>query len=163
MTIIIDEKEYSFPDYTLNYLDYRDLDNRIKTKIPQDIFNSLLNDLDCTKEFSCGRPMMTNYPMYARNINAYFYILETLNYTENNDEYKEYINKLIDIHTKNIKFEINNPYIPPITGEDTFLIQDIKTKKYKVNKDPNILNKHKKHTGRDLSEMYFDFTNKKEY
>lgn len=115
MTIIIDEKEYSFPDYTLNYLDYRDLDNRIKTKIPQDIFNSLLNDLDCTKEFSCGRPMMTNYPMYARNINAYFYILETLNYTENNDEYKEYINKLIDVHTKNIKFEINNPYIPPIT------------------------------------------------
>ena len=105
MTIIIDEKEYSFPDYTLNYLDYRDLDNRIKTKIPQDIFNSLLNDLDCTKEFSCGRPMMTNYPMYARNINAYFYILETLNYTENNDEYKEYINKLIDVHTKNIKFE----------------------------------------------------------
>ena len=89
MTIIIDEKEYSFPDYTLNYLDYRDLDNRIKTKIPQDIFNSLLNDLDCTKEFSCGRPMMTNYPMYARNINAYFYILETLNYTENSDEYKE--------------------------------------------------------------------------
>lgn len=59
--------------------------------------------------------MMTNYPMYARNINAYFYILETLNYTENNDEYKEYINKLIDVHTKNIKFEINNPYIPPIT------------------------------------------------
>lgn len=115
MTIIIDEKEYSFPDYTLNYLDYRDLDNRIKTKIPQDIFNSLLNDLDCTKEFSCGRPMMTNYPIYARNINAYFYILETLNYTENNDEYKEYINKLIDVHTKNIKFEINNPYIPPIT------------------------------------------------
>ena len=33
------------------------------------------------KEFSCGRPMMTNYPMYARNINAYFYILETLNLT----------------------------------------------------------------------------------
>ena len=111
MTIIIDEKEYSFPDYTLNYLDYRDLDNRIKTKIPQDIFNSLLNDLDCTKEFSCGRPMMTNYLMYARNINAYFYILKTLNYTENSDEYKEYINKLIDVHTKNIKFEINNPYI----------------------------------------------------
>ena len=125
---------------------------------------------------------MTNYPMYARNINAYFYILETLNYTENNDEYKEYINKLIDVHTKNIKFEINNPYITTITkskkskrktityktkdlitGEDTFLIQDIKTKKYKVNKDPNILNKHKKHTGRDLSEMYFDFTNKEEY
>ena len=52
--------------------------------------------------------MMTNYPMYARNINAYFYILETLNYTENNDEYKEYINKLIDVHTKNIKFEIND-------------------------------------------------------
>ena len=91
MTIIIDEKEYSFPDYTLNYLDYRDLDNRIKTKIPQDIFNSLLNDLDCTKEFSCGRPMMTNYPMYARNINAYFYILETLNYTENNDNWYFYI------------------------------------------------------------------------
>lgn len=182
MTIIIDEKEYSFPDYTLNYLDYRDLDNCIKTKIPQDIFNSLLNDLDCTKEFSCGRPMMTNYPMYARNINAYFYILETLNYTENNDEYKEYINKLIDVHTKNIKFEINNPYIPPITkskkskrkiitykikdlitGEDTFLIQDIKTKKYKVNKNPNVLDKPKKYTGRDLSEMYFDFTNKEEY
>ena len=89
---------------------------------------------------------------------------------------------MYDIDAKNIKFEINNPYIPPITkskkskrkiityktkdlitGEDTFLIQDIKTKKYKVNKDPNILNKHKKYTGRDLSEMYFDFTNKKEY
>lgn len=182
MTIIIDEKEYSFPDYTLNYLDYRDLDNRIKTKSPQDIFNSLLNDLDCTKEFSCGRPMMTNYPMYARNINAYFYILETLNYTENSDEYKEYINKLIDVHTKNIKFEINNPYITTITkskkskrktityktkdlitGEDTFLIQDIKTRKYKVNKNPNALDKPKKYTGRNLSEMYFDFTNKEEY
>ena len=165
MTIIIDEKEYSFPDYTLNYLDYRDLDNRIKTKIPQDIFNSLLNDLDCTKEFSCGRPMMTNYPMYARNINAYFYILETLNYTENNDEYKEYINKLIDVHTKNIKFEINNPYIPPITKSKKSkrkIITD-KTKKYKVNKNPNVLDKPKKYTGRNLSEMYFDFTNKEEY
>ena len=30
-------------------------------------------------------------------------------------------------------------------------------------KDPNILNKHKKHTGRDLSEMYFDFTNKEDF
>ena len=96
--------------------------------------------------------------------------------------YKEYINKLIDVHTKNIKFEINNPYIPPITkskkskrkiityktkdlitGEDTFLIQDIKTKKYKVNKNPNALDKPKKYTGRNLSEMYFDFTNKEEY
>ena len=83
---------------------------------------------------------------------------------------------------KNIEFEINNPYIPPITkskkskrkiityktkdlitGEDTFLIQDIKTKKYKVNKNPNVLDKPKKYTGRNLSEMYFDFTNKEEY
>ena len=43
------------------------------------------------------------------------------------------------------------------------IIPDRSTGKYKVNKDPNILNKHKKYTGRDLSEMYFDFTNKKEY
>ena len=83
---------------------------------------------------------------------------------------------------KTIKIEINNPYITTITkskkskrkiityktkdlitGEDTFLIQDIKTKKYKVNKNPNALDKPKKYTGRNLSEMYFDFTNKEEY
>ena len=35
--------------------------------------------------------------------------------------------------------------------------------KYKVNKNPNVLDKPKKYTGRNLSEMYFDFTNKEEY
>lgn len=182
MIIKSDGKDYSFPDYILSNLDIRDLSNKINTKIPQDIFNPLLNDLDCTKDYGYGRIMMTTYPMYARNITAYIYVLDELLYTEkiiDIEEYDSWVRKLIERHLKNIDFENNNPYTPPvskskrqkrkvvtyktkdlITGEDTFLVQDIKSKKYKVNKNPHILDKVKPYKGRSLSEMYFDFNSK---
>lgn len=171
MIIKLKDIEYNFPDYNLNYLDIKDLENRISVKDYNDILDSLLNDLDCTREFSCGRPMMTTYPMYARNINAYMYILDQAGALVDYTDYDKYIEKLIQRHKSNIEFENANPYIEPvikkkqikrktikyktkdlITGEDSYLIEDIKTKKHIVRKNTDIIK----------SGIHFDFNSKDE-
>lgn len=72
------------------------------------ILNDKLKDLDCTKEYSCGRPMMTNYFSYTSAISNYCYYLYKLT---NQIIYNTYIDKLIDRHIKNIVFEYEHPYV----------------------------------------------------
>ena len=76
------------------------------------ILNDKLKDLDCTKEYSCGRPMMINYSSYTSTISNYCYYLYKLT---NQIIYNTYINKLIDRHIKNIVFEYEYPYVPPVS------------------------------------------------
>ena len=69
----------------------------------------ILNDLDCTREYECGRPAQTINYGYRRDIAAYYYILE--NIKDNKPLYEEYLNKLYTRHAENLNFEKDNPPI----------------------------------------------------
>lgn len=189
--MIIDYKgeTYEFPDHTLTHLDYRSLNRDIQSELPATILNDLLNSLDCTKEFSCGRPMMTEYPMYARHINAFLYVVSSIK-EDSEDEAvninikqnkEDWISKLIARHKENLLFEKNNPYISPtpkkkqkshgkiikyktkdlITGEDAYLLEDTKTKKHVIRKNPNALDEIRKAKSEiPLNMMTFNFNKK---
>lgn len=96
----------NYPD--VDYIYWRSV---IDCKTDKDVIKVLedkLNTLDCTKEYDCGRPMMTTYFNYNSVISDYFYYLYKLN---NQLLYNEYINKFIDRHIENIVFEYEHPYL----------------------------------------------------
>lgn len=96
----------NYPD--VDYIYWRSV---IDCKTDKDVIKVLedkLNNLDCTKEYDCGRPMMTTYFNYNSVISDYFYYLYKLN---NQLLYNEYINKFIDRHIENIVFEYEHPYL----------------------------------------------------
>lgn len=89
------------------------------------ILDNFIKDLNCTIEYSCGRPMMTtnfNYKVYMSNY--YRYLLKLTNQLL----YNKYIDKLIQRHIDNIIFEYEHPYIPTTKNK-------IKSKKKKL---PNV-------------------------
>lgn len=97
----------------INYpnVDYIYWRSVIDCKTDKDVIKVLedkLNNLDCTKEYDCGRLMMTTYFNYNSVISDYFYYLYKLN---NQLLYNEYINKFIDRHIENIIFEYEHPYL----------------------------------------------------
>lgn len=180
MKIQFNNQEYEFPDYTLTEFDIKKIERKYLHKEENEIFDEILKDLDCTKELLCGRPMMTTYPMYAYVINSYLYLLNKVQ--TNNEENlfgvkfdaNDWIEKLIQRHQDNITFEKEHPYkeIVPLnknktknkrivsyktkdlfTGEDSYLIEDTKTRKRIVNKNPDCLTKHVV----PLSAMKFNF------
>lgn len=189
MIIDYNGETYEFPDHNLNHLDYRELNRRLQSDITSNILTDLLKDMDCTREYSCGRPMMTDYPMYARHIQAYLYVISSIK-EDSDDEIVNinlkrnkdlWIGKLIKRHKENILFEQNNPYVPPIskkkqikrgkivkykthdliTGEDAYLLEDTKTKKHIIRKNPDALDKIKKSKVEvPLNMMTFNFTKK---
>ncbi len=74
------------------------------------ILDNLIKDLNCTIEYSCGRPMMTTNFNYKACMSDYYrYLLKLTNQLL----YNEYIDKLIQRHIDNIIFEYEHPYIPP--------------------------------------------------
>ena len=73
------------------------------------VLDNILKELDCTKEYSCGRIMMTTISNYKTAISNYYYYLLKLN---NQFLYNTYIDYLIDRHIKNILFEYEHPYCP---------------------------------------------------
>lgn len=82
-----------------------------------DIINTLediLRTLDCTKEYDCGRPMMTTFAIYSSKFSDYYYYLLKLN---NYITYNKYLDALIDRHIKNILFEYEHPYVPKQVGK----------------------------------------------
>lgn len=104
-------KQDSFLVVNYPNVDYMYWKSCIDVKDDNDIINILnnkLKDLDCTKEYSCGRPMMTNYFSYTSALSNYYYYLCKLT---NQIIYNIYIDKLIDRHIKNIVFEYEHPYI----------------------------------------------------
>ena len=132
---ITEQDSFLVVDYPkIDYIYWR---NCIDVKNDNDIIailNDKLKDLDCTKEYSYGRPMMTNYFSYtspthssASNNALIIFILvvspNTLNTSAisnycyylykltNQIIYNTYIDKLINRHIKNIVFEYEHPYI----------------------------------------------------
>ena len=70
------------------------------------ILNFILDKLNCTKVFDCGRLCMTSYPKYSNNLSIYYNYLSKLS---NQFIYNNYIDILIQRHIDNIIFEYNNP------------------------------------------------------
>lgn len=125
------------------------------------ILNSLLKELDCTREYSCGRPCMTKQFNYSDNIYKYYYYLIKFN---NQLLYNNYVDKLIKRHIDNIVFEYENPYIPKsikskankrnklapnkferlvtrdiFNGETIYVYENIRTKERIESTNPNLL------------------------
>lgn len=153
------------------------------------ILDYLLKNLDCTKEYTSGRPLMTTYPTYNNRISEYIYYISKL---VNQFLYNEYIDKLAKRHYDNIEFELANPYkskeknkrntkkksapnkfikqntIDLFTGENVYVYENFKTKEVIKSNNPDLLNelnsvKKKKETkivGVPLSAMTFNFKNK---
>lgn len=78
------------------------------------VLKDILHRLDCTKEYDCGRPMMTTFLMYNSTMNDYYYYLLKLN---NYIIYNKYLDILIDRHIQNIIFEYAHPYAPVRIGK----------------------------------------------
>lgn len=124
-----------------------------------DILNDFLNDLDCTREYKCGRPMMTTYSQYKIVIAEFFKILYKI---PGYSIYNEYVDKLINRHIKNILFEFDNP-IPKkkptnskkqkakpnkwikaetndlFTGQIRYIYENLKTGEIITSGNPNLL------------------------
>lgn len=76
------------------------------------ILNNILKNLDCTIEYSYGRPRMTTYPIYTMILSEYYFYL---NHIINQFVYNKYIDKVIKRHIDNLIFEYEHPYVPPVS------------------------------------------------
>lgn len=113
--------------------------NSINCKTDKDIvkvLNDILDRLDCTKEYECGRPMMTTFFNYTNAMSDYYYYLLKLN---NYITYNKYLDKLIQRHIDNVLFEYEHPYQPKQVG-----------KKRRNSRNRTIPNKFIKHKTTDL-------------
>lgn len=95
----------------INYQEWKRTSNYNNDKDITDILDKYLTYMDCTKEYSSGRPMMTTYPIYSIYSTFYFWFVIKL---VNQFIYNQYINKLIQRHIDNLIFEHENPYIANI-------------------------------------------------
>ena len=123
------------------------------------ILDDYLNDLDCSREFKCGRPMMTTYTQYKITIAEF---LKILNKIPGYSIYNEYIDKLINLHINNILFEFNNPIVKKkptqskkqkaipnkwikaetddlFTGEKRYIYENLKTGEIITSGNPDLL------------------------
>ena len=70
--------------------------------------DKILNWLDCTRVYDCGRPMQTINYGYRTDISGYYYILDKVS----DEELRNcYIAKLDSRHAENLNFEKDNPPI----------------------------------------------------
>lgn len=126
------------------------------------IIKSLLDRINCTKEYSSGRPMMTHFPMYKNYLDEiYMYLCKIDNYYI----YNKMIDLIIKTHINNLIFEHENPYvnkkvttktkriskknIPNIftrqetkdlfTNEVVYIYENLHTKEVIKSKNPNLL------------------------
>ena len=152
------EVDISIKDYS----SWRSIVNKYNT-YDDAIFIRYLNDLDCTKEYDFGRPMMLSNSRYKDIINEYFYFLIK---AKNPVVYNFYVDALIKRHLDNIDFETNNPYIKPedkkivkskskkksipniyirqettdlFTGETKYIYENLKNKDSFTSSNPNLL------------------------
>lgn len=95
----------------INYQEWKQTPDYNSDKDITDILDKYLAYMDCTKEYSSGRPMMTTYPIYSIYCTFYFWFIIKL---VNQFIYNQYINKLIKRHINNLIFEHENPYIANI-------------------------------------------------
>lgn len=124
-----------------------------------DKLNEYLNDLDCTRIYKSGRPMMIAYNSYKSTMAKFFKLLYKI---PGYSIYNEYVNKLIQRHIDNILFEFNNPIIKTkptnskkqkskpnkwvksitndlFTGEERYIYENLKTGEIITSGNPNLL------------------------
>ena len=131
----------------------------LQTKDLYAILDDYLKDLDCTRIFKSGRPMMINYTQYKIIIAEFLKVLYKI---PGYSIYNEYIDKLINRHIENILFEFNNPIIKKkptqskkqkskpnkwikaetndlFTGEKRYIYENLKTGEIITSANPNLL------------------------
>lgn len=174
------------------YYDYATFINDLAILYIGDIYkelNSILTDLDCTRVFKSGRPMMIQYSQYKINIIKF---IKLLNKIPGYSIYNEYIDKLINRHIENILFEFNNPIIKKkptkskkekdkpnkwikaetndlFTGEKRYIYENLKTGEIITSGNPDLLdelNAPKKKQKKEkepisLKGIIFNFNTKK--
>lgn len=142
--------------------DYADFINNLTLLYIGDIYkelNSILADLDCTRIFKSGRPMMIEYSQYKINIAKFLKLLYKI---PGYSIYNEYIDKLINRHIENILFEFNNPIVKKkptnskkqkakpnkwikavtndiFTGEERYIYENLKTGEIITSGNPDLL------------------------
>lgn len=121
--------------------------------------DAILADLDCTRIFKSGRPMMIEYSQYKINIAKFLKLLYKI---PGYSIYNEYIDKLINRHIENILFEFNNPIVKKkptnskkqkakpnkwikavtndiFTGEERYIYENLKTGEIITSGNPDLL------------------------
>lgn len=144
------------------YYDYPTFINELAILYIGDIYkelDSILTDLDCTRIFKSGKPMMIQYSQYKINIIKF---IRLLNKIPGYSIYNEYIDKLINRHIENILFEFNNPIVKKkptqskkqkskpnklikaetndlFTGEKRYIYENLKTGEIITSGNPDLL------------------------
>ncbi len=152
LVIDIDSPHYDYADFLIDLATL--YEGNIYTHL-----NAILADLDCTRIFKSGRPMMIEYSQYKINIAKFLKLLYKI---PGYSIYNEYIDKLINRHIKNILFEFNNPIIKKkatnskkqkakpnkwikavtndiFTGEERYIYENLKTGEIITSGNPDLL------------------------
>lgn len=108
---ITNNEESLVIDLDLIYMDWAKWQTDVGLLQNKDLYiilDDYLKDLDCTRIFKSGRPMMINYTQYKIIIAEFLKVLYKI---PGYSIYNEYIDKLINRHIENILFEFNNPVV----------------------------------------------------
>ena len=92
----------------LDEIDLNIIDQNIQDKGIEGFLDKQLVYLDCSRIINDMRVMQTvGYP-YQREISRYLYVLDLI---EDDSIKQDYINRLMDLHNRNLAFESENPPI----------------------------------------------------
>lgn len=139
----------------LDYRKWQDISYKESNNSIREILHNLLVKLDCTIEYTSGRPMMTTYPIYEQYVNEYYYWLCKVT---NVISYNTWLEMLLKRHIDNLIFEYENPKKLPVkgksskklgwvkqitrdlfTGEERYIYQNLDNGDYINSEDPNLL------------------------
>ena len=149
-------------DIDMIYMDWCKWQNDqylLQNKDLYDILDGYLVELDCSRVFKCGRPMMLCYTQYKIILSEF---LKLLNKFPGYSIYNEYIDKFINLHENNIKFEFENPIVKKkptkakkekdkpnkwtkavtndiFTGEERYIYENIRTGELITSSNPDLL------------------------
>lgn len=181
--------QINYLEFKLRNIDYskwRSYNQQEQYNCIESILKHYLYELDCTKEYKSGRPMMTNFPIYYQRLDEYYYWLIKI---INPIKYNIWLDKVIQRHIDNLIFEYEHPYVKPeskkkiskiktkkknkvewmrqetknlFTGETIYIYQNLNTGEHINSNNPNMLEglnkpKRKKRTKKPKKEI--DFSN----
>lgn len=150
-----DKLEIKYP--VVDYCYWKRIQNFSNDDDICNILEKLLNDLNCTNEYSCGRSCMTTFPIYNTYLSDYYFYLIKI---DNQVLYNKYLDKLIQRHIYNILYEYKYPYVTPakvkkkklppnqffkqvthdlFTGEVIYVYFNPRTKEEITSSNPNML------------------------
>lgn len=159
---ITNTEESFFIDINFVSVNYDTWKSELYILYVENIYDKLeeyLKDLDCTRIYKSGRPMMIAYNSYKITMAKFFKLLYKI---PGYSIYNEYVDKLINRHVENILFEFNNPLIKMkptnskkqkvlpnkwikaitndiFTGEERYIYENLKTGEIITTGNPNLL------------------------